>query len=230
MSGKVNAYRTFELVVRHHVYIDFSRDGWPPVSVPSCEAPPQSEHPNRTLYVHLGDNGGSTTPSSDEMAARVRDMWGAKIVERGSGAVWIVESLGWSTKPYEGPWPPSDGHRSPPASDEFTLHVLPWAHDCDHVLHECQDGCGAMLVVWRNKAGVERFKREGFGTPLHSESRWHKTGEGYLSDSCKTGWRQVCDTRQRWQRSRGRPDEAERLAEYEQAQIQWEERTRSRPS
>lgn len=228
IAPSINAYRTFELVAHLHVYIDYSRAGWPPVGVLASEAPSQDLHPSRSLRVRLRDNGGSDRPSSDEMQEFTAGMWGAKIVERGTGRVWLASgALGWNTKPYEGPWPPAEGGMSQPASDEFTVSVLPWRTDHDHVLHECLDGCGAKLVVWRDASGVERRIHEGFETPAQEDDKWIAVGDGYRHEWCRTGWRQVCTARQRWRRSIGKSDEADRLAELSQAEIEYERKSRS---
>lgn len=226
---EINAYRTFDLVAYAHVYIDFAAEGWPPVWVPASEAPSQELHPSRSLRIRLRDNGGSERPSSIEMRKFTDGMPGAKIIERGTDRVWLVSGgLGWNTKPYEGLWPPPDNlPDSPPVSDEFMVSVLPWRNDCDHVLHECRDGCGGKLVVWRDAAGIEHRKHEGFETPAHEPDKWHAVAGGYLHEWCRTGWRKVCDARQRWRRSIGQTDEAERLAELSQAEIEYERMSRS---
>lgn len=226
-AAKINAYRTFELVVHRHVYIDFSKEGWPPIAVSATEAPAQTLHPIRTIFVRLRDNSGSEKPSHSEMTAFTDGMWGGKIIERGTDRVWLSSGPGWSTEPYKGDWPPPKDPKDwsqDPVSDEFSLHVIPWRSDCDHVLHECQDGCGAKIVVWRDATGVEHHDHEGFETPMQEDDKWRRVGDGYLHEWCRTGWRQVCDARMKWQNSRGEDDEAERIAEYEQLCIQFEER------
>jgi hypothetical protein len=228
MSPIVNDYRTFELVADRHVWIDFMKEGWPPVSAPASEAPPQGAHPSRMLAIRLRDNGGGANPTEGEMCDRTRGLWCAKVIEAGTGRVWLVASgPNWQTEPRKGGienWPPSTDAPARPASDEFTIHVLPWRADCDHVLYECLDGCGAKLVVWRDKDGAEHRVHEGFESPAHEDDLWRRTESGYLHEWCRTGWRKECNARMRWQASRGKPDEAERLAEYEQLRAEREKR------